>query len=142
VASQTLTIIGRFLLSVVIIVIARHDLATAQSKHSEVKACLIQLSDSTSDYQEVLSGPPQTATMQSGLVVLLPSKSVGKHSTKNYEEAVVVFSGAGEMRITGGPTFKLKANSVAYCPPNTEHDVVNTGSQPLRYIYIAAKREH
>jgi mannose-6-phosphate isomerase-like protein (cupin superfamily) len=137
-----MTFIGRFLLSVVIISIASPNAATAQSKHTKPKACLVQLSDSTTDYQEVLSGPPQTATMQSGLVVLFPSKSVGKHSTKSYEEAVVVFSGTGEMRITGGPTFKLKMNTVAYCPPNTEHDVINTGSGPLRYLYVASKHEH
>ena len=140
--SQTLTIIGRILLSVVILLTIRCDQATAQSKRFKLQACLVQLSDSTSHYQEVLSGPPETASMESGLVVLFPSTSVGKHSTKSYEEAVIVFSGAGEMRITGGPTFKLKTNSVAYCPPNTEHDVVNTGSVPLRYLYIAAKREH
>jgi hypothetical protein len=31
------------------------------------------------------------------------------------------------------------SKAVAYCPPGTEHDVVNTGAVPLRYIYLVAK---
>ncbi len=103
------------------------------------KPYVVQLSDTTSDYQQVFAGPPQTKSMHSGLIVLAPSKSVGKHSTKSYEEAVVVLSGTGEFKITGGPTLQLSPNSVVYCPPNKEHDVLNTGSVPLRYLYIAAK---
>jgi mannose-6-phosphate isomerase-like protein (cupin superfamily) len=72
-------------------------------------------------------------------VVLAPAKSVGKHSTKSYEEVVIVLAGTGEMRITGGKTMKLRPDVVAYCPPKTEHDVVNTGSVSLRYLYIVAK---
>ena len=139
--SRAVSFMGRFLLSTVIIT-GSCGQATAQSKRLKQQACVVQLNDSTSEYQKVLSGPPQTVSMESGVVVLAPSQSVGKHSTKNYEEAVIVFSGAGEMRIAGGPTLSLKTHSVAYCPPNSEHDVVNTGSEPLRYLYIAAKHEH
>ena len=121
---------------ILLLIVARQDSLIAQSK-----ALVVQFSDTASVYQQILSGPPQTASMESGVVVLSPSKSVGKHSTKSYEEAVVILSGTGEMRITGGQTFKLMPNCVAYCPPNTEHDVINTGSQPLRYLYIAAKRK-
>ena len=77
--------------------------------------------------------------MHSGYMVLAHSKSVGKHSTRGYEEAVIVLSGSGEMRITDGPTFTLKPYTVAYCPPLTEHDVVNTGADTLRYIWLVAK---
>ena len=103
------------------------------------KPFVVHLSDSTSDYQQVFAGPPQTSSMHSGLVVIAPTKSVGKHSTKSYEEAIVVLSGIGEFKITGGPTLQLSPNSVLYCPPNKEHDVVNTGTTPLRYLYIAGK---
>jgi mannose-6-phosphate isomerase-like protein (cupin superfamily) len=131
-----------FVFSLIVASIASYSPLPAQSKVSKPKPCVIKISDTTNDYQRVLSGPPQTTTMRSGVVVLLPSKSVGKHSTENYEEAVIVLAGSGEMRITGGETLRLEANSVAYCPPHTEHDVVNTGSQPLRYIYVVAKQRH
>jgi mannose-6-phosphate isomerase-like protein (cupin superfamily) len=77
--------------------------------------------------------------MESGLVIVQPGRSIGLHSTKGYEEAIVVFSGNGEMRIPNGRTLKLRPNSVAYCPTNTEHDIFNTGSTPLKYLYVAAK---
>ena len=140
--SKVINIVNRLALSIVIISVIAHTSLNAQSKNLRPKAFLVELSDTTSNYQRVFSGPPQTASMHSGLVVLLPSKSVGKHSTENYEEAVIVLAGSGEMRITGGETLKLKPNSVAYCPPNTEHDVINTSSQPLRYLYIVAKQRH
>jgi mannose-6-phosphate isomerase-like protein (cupin superfamily) len=125
-------------LSTVLLLLAGST-ASSQSRDSKAKPLVVQLNGESVDYQKVLAGPPQTVSMESGLVVLAPAKSVGKHSTKSYEEAVVVLAGTGEMRITGGQTLNLKPNVVAYCPPLTEHDVVNTGSVPLRYLYVVAK---
>jgi len=114
-------------------------LAAAREHTPKPTPRLVELNPTAREYMCVLSGPPETVTMRSGLVVLPPAKSVGKHSTEAFEEAVIVLAGVGEMRITGGPTFKLKPFVVAYCPPFTEHDVINTGAQPLRYLYIVAK---
>jgi mannose-6-phosphate isomerase-like protein (cupin superfamily) len=100
---------------------------------------VVQLDPAATEYVPVLTGPPETITMRSGSVVLLPSKDVGKHSTGNNEEALVVFAGSGEMRMSSGVTLKLKPYVVAYCPPDTEHNVFNTGSEPLRYVYVVAK---
>jgi mannose-6-phosphate isomerase-like protein (cupin superfamily) len=113
--------------------------ASGQVNESKAKPLIVELNRESVDYQKVLAGPPQTVSMESGLVVLAPAKSVGRHSTKSYEEAVIVIAGTGEMRIAGGQTLRLKPNVVAYCPPLTEHDVVNTGSVPLRYLYVIAK---
>ena len=115
------------------------QLATAQTASPELKPRLIQLNQTAVESSDVFKGPPETVTMHSGYMVLAPSKSVGKHSTRGYEEAVIVLSGSGEMRISGGPTFALHPYAVAYCPPLTEHDVVNTGSDTLRYIWLVAK---
>jgi mannose-6-phosphate isomerase-like protein (cupin superfamily) len=90
------------------------------------------------DYLPLLAGPPETVTMRSGRVALAPGKSVGKHSTGDYEEVLVIMEGQGEMRITGGETLLLNKNVVAYCPPHKEHDVFNTGTSLLRYVYIVA----
>ena len=48
------------------------------------------------DYQPILKGPPDSATMRSGLVVLFPGDDVGEHSTENCEEIVIVLEGQGE----------------------------------------------
>ena len=100
---------------------------------------LIQINPSATESTPLLSGPPETVTMRSGSIVLLPSKNVGRHSTGANEEALVVFSGTGEMRLGDGTVLNLKPYVVAYCPPQTEHDVFNTGGEPLRYVYLVAR---
>ena len=92
-------------------------------------------------YLHLLGGPPDTVTMRSGLVVLDPGRSVGTHSTENCEEVLVVFEGVGELIISDGAALNLKGGMIAYCPPRTEHDVLNVGKGPLRYLYLVAKAE-
>ena len=92
-------------------------------------------------YLQLLSGPPETVTMRSGRVILDPGKSIGKHSTGANEEILVILEGQGEMQITGGKTLQITKNVVAYCPPNTKHDVLNTGTSILRYVYIVARAQ-
>jgi quercetin dioxygenase-like cupin family protein len=103
------------------------------------KPMVIKLNIDTADYQRILPGPPATVTMRSGLVVLEPDSTIGTHNTESYEEALIVFEGRGEMKITTGPVLKLEPGVVAYCPPNTEHNVINVGATKLKYIYIVAK---
>lgn len=100
---------------------------------------LIILNLDSSTYQEIFDGPPATVGMYSGLVTLNPGETVGHHNTKKYEEVLVILSGEGEMTFEGNKPFQLKYGVVAYCPPFTEHDVKNTSSLPLKYIYIASK---
>jgi len=100
---------------------------------------VIKLDAGGKDYVPLLSGPPETVTMHSGLVTLAPGKSVGRHSTKDNEEILVILEGQGEYRITGGPTLRAQAGEAVYCPPQREHDMVNVGQGPLRYVYVVAK---
>jgi mannose-6-phosphate isomerase-like protein (cupin superfamily) len=100
---------------------------------------IVALDRDAMEYLRVLGGPPESVTMRSGYVVLLPDKSVGPHSTESYEEMVVVLDGEGEMLFEEGRILQLETYTVAYCPPGTEHDVRNTGSKPLRYVYIVAR---
>lgn len=111
----------------------------AQSTNKKPEPRIIQLDPSANDSMEILAGPPGTSTMHSGYMVLAPGTSVGAHSTRGYEETVIVLAGSGEMRIVNGQTLLLKPYSVAYCPPRTEHNVVNTGTDTLRYIWLVAK---
>jgi mannose-6-phosphate isomerase-like protein (cupin superfamily) len=107
----------------------------------------IALDPAATEYTRVLGGPPETVTMRAGQVVLAPGKSVGRHSTEGYEEILVILAGEGELHFphagevgkAGIPMVELNANVVAYCPPQTEHDVINTGSEPLRYLFIVAR---
>jgi mannose-6-phosphate isomerase-like protein (cupin superfamily) len=80
------------------------------------------------EYQRLLEGKPQTLGMRSGRVHLEPGQACGQHSTKNQEELLVFLTGQGELLI----------GKVAYIPPETLHDVRNTGAEPLTYVYCVA----
>ena len=94
---------------------------------------------SATEYVRLLGGPPESVTMRSGLVVLQPSQSVGRHSTGSFEEIIVILEGEGEMTFSDGLVMRLEANMVGYCPPETEHDVHNCGDRAMRYLYIVAR---
>jgi len=78
---------------------------------------VIPLGSSGKEVTPVLAGPPESVKMKSGLVILAPGKSVGKHSTEGNEELLVVFEGQGVMTFEGGSKLQMKANSAVYCPP-------------------------
>lgn len=88
--------------------------------------------------QQLLGGPPQSVSMKSGLVTLAPGESVGKHSTGAHEEMLVVLEGRGKMVFDDESSLAIGGHSALYCPPETGHDVVNTGTGTLQYVYIVA----
>ncbi len=90
------------------------------------------------EYQRILEGKPQTHGMRSGRVYLKPGEACGQHSTKNHEELLVFLTGQGELLIGDHDHRAVGAGRVAYIPPETLHDVKNTGSGPLAYIYCVA----
>mgnify|MGYP001189019206 FL=1 len=90
------------------------------------------------EYQRILEGKPQTHGMRSGRVYLEPGKACGQHSTKNHEELLVFLAGQGELLIGDRDRLAVGEGKVAYIPPETLHDVQNTGSEPLAYIYCVA----
>ncbi len=100
-------------------------------------AFVLNLSDKT-EYQRILEGKPQTFGMRSGRVYLGPGQACGQHSTKNHEELLVFLAGQGELLLGTGVRHPVGAGRVAYIPPETLHDVSNTGSEPLVYIYCVA----
>jgi mannose-6-phosphate isomerase-like protein (cupin superfamily) len=111
--------------------------AQAPKPHAKV----VTFRKTTSGIQPILSGPPETVRMKSGYVVLEPGRTVGRHSTEHHEEILIVLQGEGEMVFHDGSTMTVNANSALYCPPETEHDVRNTGSENLRYVYVTAQAQ-
>lgn len=100
-------------------------------------AFIVHLNDKP-EYQRLLEGAPQTRGMRSGKVYLEPGKACGQHSTKHHEELLVFLAGRGELHIEGQDPFPVGEGKVAYIPPETLHDVKNTGPEPLAYIYCVA----
>lgn len=123
------------LLSVVLLGFLPVSVIGQQPKpHAKVMA----LKQAGSGVLPLLSGPPETVTMKSGYVVLEPGRSVGRHSTEHHEEMLVVLEGQGEMVFHDGSTLKIEGGNALYCPPETQHDVRNTGGENLRYVYVVA----
>jgi mannose-6-phosphate isomerase-like protein (cupin superfamily) len=101
------------------------------------RVLIINLSESP-DYQKLLDGEPQTLGMRAGRVYLHPGKSCGQHSTGSHEEVLVFLAGQGELLVGEEGSVKVGEGRVAYISPNTPHDVKNTGTEPLTYVYCVA----
>ena len=86
----------------------------------------------------LLKGAPQTSGMRSGSVRLKPGESVGWHSTEQNEEALTILHGNGVAKIEGHADLPLRSNMLAYIPPNTRHNVTNTGPEFLEYVWVVA----
>ena len=101
------------------------------------KALVIELNNKPEN-QKLLSGLPQTSGMRSGRVYLAPDQACGQHSTKDREELLVFLSGRGQLLIAEQDKLEVGQGKISYIPPNTLHDVKNTGSVPLVYVYCVA----
>ena len=86
----------------------------------------------------LLRGVPQTAGMRSGFVRLKTGQTVGWHTTARNEESLVILHGSGEARIEGQPARAFTAPALVYIPPAARHNVANTGSELLEYVYVVA----
>ena len=65
-----------------------------------------------------------------------------RHSHRVNEEMFFVLQGTGEVRI-GAETFPLRAGDFLACPaggPETAHQIVNTGTEELRYLAVSTQR--
>jgi len=86
----------------------------------------------------LLRGAPQTTGMRSGFVRLKPGAAVGWHTTGQNEETLVILRGQGEALIDGQNKQSFAAPAFAYIPPDTRHNVSNTGKETLEYVYVVA----
>jgi len=86
----------------------------------------------------LLKGSPQTGGMRGGSVTLKPGESVGWHSTGQHEEALVILHGKGAANIEGQADVPLHEKMLAYIPPDTRHNVTNTGGEILEYVWVVA----
>ena len=108
---------------------------------SQLQPKVIHLEPGDQSYVRLLGGPPETRSIKSGLVTLSPGQSIGLHSTKTNEEVIVPLAGSGQLLCADRDPIELAVGLIAYVPPQTDHDVINTGSIDLRYIFIVAKAD-
>jgi len=106
---------------------------------NEPRARYVHLDSQGQEYVRILSGPPESVTMRSGLVVLAPGQSVGEHNTENFEELIIVLQGEALAQIKGQKAIGIREGIAVYIPPKTDHNIQNMGDSILRYIYVVAK---
>jgi len=106
-------------------------------KDQYCKIKLIKL-DSSEKYQRLLSKELGTSGIKSGHVVLMPGENIGEHTTDEREEVIIVLKGNGEAIIDKDNILKIENGIVLYIPPKTLHDIKNTGSDKLEYIFVTS----
>jgi mannose-6-phosphate isomerase-like protein (cupin superfamily) len=100
---------------------------------------VIKIDTRGQEYVRLLGGPPESVSMRSGAVSLQPGGNVGKHNTGCNEELLIVLAGEGSLLLGECQQLDMVAGNILYCPPETEHDVMNTGAGILQYIYVTAR---
>jgi len=88
--------------------------------------------------QHLLGRSPKTLGIRSGYVALKPGEEIGEHTTEDKEELLILLEGRAEVLSDKDSPILAEKNTVVYMPPHTKHNVKNTGSEILRYIYIVS----
>jgi mannose-6-phosphate isomerase-like protein (cupin superfamily) len=87
------------------------------------------------DDAESLLRPPISERLKSGYVILQPNEAVGEHTTADREELLIILSGTAQIECEGERS-EVRANSVAYIPKNSRHNVTNNSTDVLKYVYV------
>jgi mannose-6-phosphate isomerase-like protein (cupin superfamily) len=101
---------------------------------AEGKSFVADLND-RKDYQRLVEPGRQSLGLKCGRVHLEPGQACGEHSTEAREEVLVFLTGHGELRTGQDQKADVGQGKVAYIPPKTLHDVKNTGTEPLVYVF-------
>jgi quercetin dioxygenase-like cupin family protein len=99
---------------------------------------ILDLPNDTAKHFEILNSS-RSIKLHSGMVCLMPGQDVGNHTTGDHEELLVILEGRGELEAEGLGRKPIVSGQVAYNPPKTTHNVFNTGTDNMRYIYIVTK---
>jgi quercetin dioxygenase-like cupin family protein len=78
----------------------------------------------------------ETKKMKAGLVVLKTNEEVGKHSTENKEEVIVILEGKATVFCEGEEQKNVPAGNLIYIPPRKEHNIINKEAENLKYVYL------
>ena len=101
------------------------------------EAFVLELNDEHG-FQRLLPGEPATSGMKSGRVYLEAGAECGEHSTGSREEMLVFLAGEGTAFVGDDKQFGVGTGKVCYIPPETLHNIKNTGTEPLVYIYCVS----
>jgi mannose-6-phosphate isomerase-like protein (cupin superfamily) len=110
-------------------------------KGPDMKGFLANIEDLTetnTDFRRVLY---TGRNLQLVLMSLRPGEEIGLETHGDRDQFFRVEAGAGEVWIDGAKT-AVKADDAFVVPAGAEHNVVNTGPEPLRLYTIYGPPEH
>ena len=97
-----------------------------------------KLTESNSDFRRVLYTGKQ---MQLVLMALRPGEEIGEEVHEDRDQFFRVEQGEGEVLIDGNRT-AIRADMAIIVPSGARHNVINTGSEPLKVYTLYAPPEH
>lgn len=99
---------------------------------------VLQAARSNDAYRRVIFTGAKTQLV---LMSIVPGGDIGFETHPNVEQLVFIASGQGKAVLDGAES-PLTAGDVVVVTPGTHHDVINTGSEPLRIYTIYAPPNH
>ncbi len=101
-------------------------------------ANIFQETMSNANFRKVLF----TGTRSQLVIMSIPAGGEVGSETHTYTEQTLFFlSGRGEA-ILGGKVLQVSAGDVVVVPPGTEHNFINTGTEPLKIYTVYAPPNH
>jgi mannose-6-phosphate isomerase-like protein (cupin superfamily) len=82
-----------------------------------------------------------TKNMQLVLMSIPKGEEIGMEKHKNTSQFIRVEGGKG-IAIVGNKKYSLKDGKAVLIPPNKRHNIINTGSKPLKLYSIYSPPEH
>jgi mannose-6-phosphate isomerase-like protein (cupin superfamily) len=101
---------------------------------AEARSFVVEINDHK-DYQRLVEPGRQSLGLKAGRVHLECGQACGEHSTGAREEVLVFLAGHGELLTGADQKAGVGQGQVAYIPPQTLHNVINTGAEPLVYVF-------
>lgn len=105
---------------------------------AEITGKLVDMPGAKDVSMKILVGPDQGAP---NFVMRHFSIEPGGNSPRHthpYEHEIFFLSGEGELFLEG-EYFKAESGTVAYIPPDDDHQIKNVGRQPLTFLCLVPK---
>jgi len=78
---------------------------------------------------------PQSKILKSGRIILSPGEEVGRHTTNDREELLIILRGTATLQ-KGEKEIRLDAGDVHHIAEDISHNVLNVSDKELEYIYV------
>ena len=77
--------------------------------------------------------------LRAGLVTLKPGELIGEHKIENKEEVIIILKGSATIYFGKKKRLKAAQNTFVFIPPETLHNVKNSGTKKLQYVYVTTQ---